>query len=108
MTSDELPFSPSMLMGKTGWRQPLAGIRVLELGSFVAAPLAARMLADFGADVIKVEPPGRGDELRTWGTMVPTRSGQISAGGLAQSRKKRVITLDRHRSEGQGLALKLI
>jgi crotonobetainyl-CoA:carnitine CoA-transferase CaiB-like acyl-CoA transferase len=108
MTSDEVSFSPSTLMGKTGWRQPLAGIRVLELGSFVAAPLAARMLADFGADVIKVEPPRRGDELRTWGTMVPTRSGQISAWWLAQSRNKRLITLDLHRSEGQALALKLI
>jgi crotonobetainyl-CoA:carnitine CoA-transferase CaiB-like acyl-CoA transferase len=66
------------------------------------------MLADFGADVIKVEPPRRGDELRTWGTMVPTRSGQISAWWLAQSRNKRLITLDLHRSEGQALALKLI
>jgi formyl-CoA transferase len=95
-----------MLMGNR--QQPLNGVRVLELGSFVAAPLAARILADFGADVIKVEPPRRGDELRTWGTMIPTESGQISAWWLSQSRNKRLITLDLHQSEGQKLALRLV
>ena len=108
MASKEVSFSPSMQMGTTERRQPLAGVRVLELGSFVAAPLAARILADFGAEVIKVEPPGRGDELREWGTMVPTRAGMISAWWLAQSRNKRLITLDLHRSEGQELALRLV
>ena len=87
---------------------PLAGVRVLELGSFVAAPLTARMLADFGADVIKVEPPRRGDELREWGTMLPTSKGQVSAWWLSQARNKRLITLDLHRPEGQALALQLI
>lgn len=87
---------------------PLAGVRVLELGSFVAAPLATRILADFGADVIKVEPPRRGDELRTWGTMVPTKDGSVSAWWLSQARNKRLITLDLHRPEGQALALKLV
>lgn len=95
-----------MLMGKR--QQPLTGVRVLELSSFVAAPLAARILADFGADVIKVEPPQRGDELRTWGTMIPTESGQISAWWLSQARNKRLITLDLHRPEGQKLALQLV
>jgi crotonobetainyl-CoA:carnitine CoA-transferase CaiB-like acyl-CoA transferase len=108
MTSKEIPFSPSMQMGKTERQQPLAGVRVLELGSFVAAPLATRILADFGAEVMKVEPPGRGDELREWGTMVPTHAGKISAWWLAQSRNKRLITLDLHRSEGQELALRLV
>ena len=45
---------------------PLEGIRVLELGNYIAAPTAGRMLADFGAEVIKVERPGTGDELRNW------------------------------------------
>ncbi|HLX56240.1 MAG TPA: CoA transferase [Ktedonobacteraceae bacterium] len=108
MASDEIPFLPSMLMENTGQRQPLAGVRVLELGSFVAAPLAARILADFGAEVIKVEPPGRGDELREWGTMVSTRTGQISAWWLTQSRNKRLITLDLHHAAGQALALRLV
>lgn len=89
-------------------QQPLTGVRVLELGSFVAAPLAARILADFGADVIKVEPPRRGDELRTWGTMIPTGNGQISAWWLTQARNKRLITLDLHSPEGQRLALRLV
>src|SRR5579859_6439981 len=108
MASKEVSFSPSMQMGTTERRQPLAGVRVLELGSFVAAPLAARILADFGADVIKVEPPRRGDELRTWGTMIPTENGEISAWWLSQSRNKRLITLDLHQPEGQKLALRLV
>ncbi len=108
MASNEIPFSSSRQMGDPERQQPLAGVRVLELGSFVAAPLATRILADFGAEVIKVEPPRRGDELREWGTMVPTRTGKISAWWLAQSRNKRLITLDLHRPEGQMLALRLV
>jgi len=88
---------------------PLAGVRVLELGNFVAAPMAARILADFGADVIKVEPPGRGDELRTWGTHVPTNSGDtISAWWLSMARNKRLVTLDLHQPAGRALALRLV
>ena len=87
---------------------PLAGVRVLEFGSFVAAPLVARMLADFGAEVIKVEPPRKGDELRSWGTMIPTNEGAISAWWLSQARNKRLITLDLHHPTGQKLALDLI
>jgi crotonobetainyl-CoA:carnitine CoA-transferase CaiB-like acyl-CoA transferase len=108
MASNEIPFSSSRQMGDPKRQQPLAGVRVLELGSFVAAPLATRILADFGAEVIKVEPPRRGDELREWGTMVPTRTGKISAWWLAQSRNKRLITLDLHHAEGQALALRLV
>jgi crotonobetainyl-CoA:carnitine CoA-transferase CaiB-like acyl-CoA transferase len=108
MESEEIDFSPTKLMGNAERPQPLAGVRVLELGSFVAAPFASRILADFGAEVIKVEPPRRGDELREWGTMVPTRNGQISAWWLAQSRNKRLITLDLHYAEGQALALRLV
>ncbi|MCZ3114778.1 CoA transferase, partial [Acinetobacter baumannii] len=47
-------------------RQILDGIRVLELGQLIAGPFAAKTLADFGAHVIKVEPPGQGDPLRKW------------------------------------------
>src|SRR5579875_3335048 len=87
---------------------PLTGVRVLELGSFVAAPMAGRILADFGAEVIKAEPPVRGDELRTWGTLLPTRAGPVSAWWLSQARNKRLITLDLHHPDGQALALRLI
>src|ERR1700731_5337062 len=108
MASNEISISPSMRMRNTERQQPLAGVRVLELGSFVAAPLAARILADFGAEVIKVEPPHRGDELRSWGTMVPTRTGKISAWGLAQSRNNRLITLDLDQAGGERVALQIV
>ena len=48
---------------------PLGGLRVIELGHFVAAPFAGRILADLGAEVIKIEPPGVGDPVRRWGAM---------------------------------------
>ncbi len=87
---------------------PLSGVRVLELGNFVAAPMAARILADFGAEVIKAEPPGRGDELRTWGTRVATKRGAtISAWWLSMARNKRLVTLDLHQPAGRALALRL-
>ena len=46
--------------------RPLEGLRVLELGSLIAGPFATRIMAEFGAEVIKVEKPGTGDPLRTW------------------------------------------
>ena len=46
--------------------QVLRGVRVLEMGQLIAGPFAGQMLAAFGADVIKIEPPGRGDPLRKW------------------------------------------
>ncbi len=47
--------------------RPLDDIRVLELGAFLAGPFCGQLLADFGAEVIKVEPPGKGDPMREWG-----------------------------------------
>lgn len=88
--------------------QPLSGIRVLELSSIIAGPMAARILGDFGADVIKVEVPGQGDELRRWGTMLETDVGPISAWWFSMARNKRLITLNLRESEGQALALKLV
>ena len=46
---------------------PLSGVRVLEMGSFIAGPFAGQLLGDYGADVIKIEPPGEGDPMRRWG-----------------------------------------
>jgi formyl-CoA transferase len=76
---------------------PLAGVRVLELGSLIAGPFCAKTLADFGAEVVKVEPPGDGDPLRRWRRM---RNG-VSLWWQVQSRNKRSVTLDLRKSEGQ-------
>ena len=70
--------------------QPLRGIRVLELGNYIAAPTAGRMLADFGAEVIKVERPGTGDELRNWRLY----AGDTSMLYRTVNRNKKSIVLD--------------
>ncbi len=76
---------------------PLAGIRVLELGSLIAGPFCAKTLADFGAEVLKVEPPGDGDPLRRWRRM---RNG-TSLWWQVQSRNKKSITVDMRQAAGQ-------
>ncbi len=68
---------------------PLTGLRVLEIGHFIAAPFGTRLLADLGADVIKIEPP-TGDPIRQWGTHVDGNSPWWSQ----HARNKRCITLD--------------
>ncbi len=78
---------------------PLAGVTILELGSFISAPFAGRILADFGARVIKVEPL-QGDPLRQWG-QIATR--ENSFWSLSQSRGKDLVAVDLHRAEGQDL-----
>jgi formyl-CoA transferase len=82
---------------------PLAGIRVLELGTLIAGPFCAKTLADFGAEVIKVEPPGEGDPLRRWRKM---RNG-VSLWWHVQSRNKKSITLDLRQPEGQDIVRRL-
>lgn len=84
---------------------PLQGLRVVELGSYIAGPFCTRLMGDFGANVIKVELPGDGDPFRGWGRGVV--AGQ-SVWWLVQSRNKRCITLDLRRSEGRELGLRLI
>src|SRR3954452_1008830 len=69
---------------------PLDGVRVLELGSFIAGPFAGQLLGDLGADVIKVEPPGGGDPMRQWGVCVDGRS----LWWPAIARNKRSVALD--------------
>lgn len=76
---------------------PLAGIRVLELGNFIAAPFAARLFADFGAEVIKIERPGVGDELRDWRK---TR-GTTSMLFRTIARNKKSVVLDLRTPDGQ-------
>ncbi|HEX7074158.1 MAG TPA: CoA transferase [Hyphomicrobiaceae bacterium] len=84
--------------------QPLLrSLRVLELGHFIAAPFCTRVLADLGADVIKLEPPG-GDPVRGWGMQAGGRSIWWSVHG----RNKRCITLDVRKPEGREIVLDLV
>ena len=80
----------------------LNGLRILELGSLIAGPFSTRLLADMGARVIKVEPPG-GDPLRNWGLV--TEEGSLWS--MVQSRNKESVVIDLRRPEGQRLARKL-
>jgi len=81
----------------------LSGLRVLELGHFVAAPFCTRLLADLGADIIKVEPPGTGDPARLWGAQ---KNGN-SAWWSMHSRNKRSITVNLKHPKAAGLILRL-
>lgn len=83
---------------------PLAGVRVLELATLIAGPFAGRILADYGAEVIKAEPPDAGDPLRQWGNL--EKNGH-TAWWPVQSRGKRLVTLDLRQPEGQGLCVAL-
>lgn len=83
---------------------PLEGIRVLELSRHLAGPFAAMTLADLGADVIKVEPPGRGDDTRGY----PPFWNGVSCYYLSTNRNKRSITLNLQSEEGQEIARKLV
>ncbi|MDI6812810.1 MAG: CoA transferase [Desulfitobacteriaceae bacterium] len=82
---------------------PLAGLRVLEMGQLIAGPLAARMMADFGAEVIKIE-PRQGDPLRTWG--LPSEAGSLWS--LVQARNKRCITLDLKKPKAKEVVQRLV
>jgi len=82
----------------------LQGLRVVEMGQLIAGPFAAKTLGDFGADVIKIEPPGSGDPLRNWRML----QDGTSVWWQVQSRNKRSIALDLRSSEGQDIARQLI
>ncbi|MEJ6021917.1 CaiB/BaiF CoA transferase family protein [Ramlibacter sp. PS4R-6] len=82
---------------------PLDGLKVLELGQLIAGPFAAKTLGDFGADVVKVEPPGTGDPLRHW-RMIKDGT---SVWWQVQSRNKRSVTLDLKSPDAQEIVRKL-
>jgi crotonobetainyl-CoA:carnitine CoA-transferase CaiB-like acyl-CoA transferase len=82
---------------------PLAGVRVLELGQAIAGPFAAAFLAWFGAEIIKVEPPGTGDPLRNWRVV---HEG-TSLWWYSMARNKKCVTLNLRVAEGQGIAREL-
>ena len=82
---------------------PLSGIRVVELGTLIAAPFAARLFAEFGAEVIKIEQPGSGDPLRRWRKL---HQG-TSLWWYLQSRNKKSIAIDLKSPDGRDVALRL-
>ncbi|MGY2375041.1 CaiB/BaiF CoA transferase family protein [Pseudomonas sp. SDO524_S393] len=83
---------------------PLSGIKVIEIGTLIAAPFAARMMAEFGAEVIKIEALGQGDPLRKWRKL---HEG-TSLWWYLQSRNKKSLALDLKSSEGLGLIKQLL
>ena len=87
----------------SGDPSPLDGIRVLELGSFIAGPFAGQLLGDLGADVIKVEPPGTGDPMRRWGVLENDKS----LWWPAIARNKRSVVVDLRSDGGRDLARQL-
>ena len=93
-SSDKPPQIPPAALG---------GLKVLELGQLIAGPFAAKTLADFGAEVIKIEPPGSGDPLRKWRLL---KDG-TSVWWQVQSRNKRSVALDLRTPEGQGVVRQL-
>ena len=84
--------------------QSLSGIKVIELGQLIAGPFAAKTLADFGADVIKIEPPGDGDPLRKWRLL----HNGTSVWWQVQSRNKKSVALDLRHEEGRAIVRRLI
>ena len=85
---------------------PLDGIRVLDIGTLIAGPFGATMLGDFGAEVIKVEQPGRGDALR--GTTQPDGSASRSTNWLVEARNKKSVTLNLRVEAGQNILKEMI
>jgi formyl-CoA transferase len=82
----------------------LDGLRVVELGQLIAGPFCTKLLGEFGADVIKIEPPGAGDPLRNWRLL----QDGTSVWWQVQSRNKRSLALDLRQPDGQDIVRKLV
>ena len=82
---------------------PLAGLKVVELGTLIAGPFCTRLLAEFGAEVIKIETPGEGDPLRSWRKLYQG----TSLWWLVQSRNKKSVTVNLKHAEGQAIVRRL-
>jgi crotonobetainyl-CoA:carnitine CoA-transferase CaiB-like acyl-CoA transferase len=84
--------------------QALAGLKVVELGQLIAGPFASKLLGEFGADVVKIEPPGTGDPLRKWRVL----KDDTSLWWHVQTRNKRSLALDLRSEEGQEIVRRLV
>ena len=106
MSSDAAPAggAPGAAADGEGLPLPLADLRVLEMGVLLAGPFCGQLLADFGAEVIKVEQPGVGDPMREWGR---ERSGGKSLWWPVVARNKKSVTVNLRAAEGQDLIRQL-
>jgi formyl-CoA transferase len=86
----------------SGRKGPLTDVRLIELGQLIAGPFCGQLMADMGADVIKVEPPGQGDPMRVWGR------GDYPLWWTVCARNKRVVTANLREPEGQDLVRRLV
>ena len=93
------------MTGENKGNRPLDGVRVIEMGSLLAGPFCGQLLADFGAEVIKIEPPGKGDPMREWGRH--RKEGRTLWWPII-ARNKKSVTLNLREKEGQEFAHKLI
>ncbi|WP_408008519.1 CaiB/BaiF CoA transferase family protein [Pseudalkalibacillus sp. A8] len=91
-------------MSENQERLPLEGVRVLELGTLLAGPFSGRLFADFGAEVIKVEPPDKEDPMRSWGK----EKDGVGLWWPIQSRNKKSITLNLRKEKGQQLLKEMV
>ncbi|HLA35401.1 MAG TPA: CaiB/BaiF CoA-transferase family protein [Rhodocyclaceae bacterium] len=87
---------------------PLTGVKVIELGTLIAGPFCTRILAEFGAEVVKIEAPGEGDPLRKWRKLYPTEHGDTSLWWFLQSRNKKSITLNLKHAAAVEIVKKLV
>lgn len=86
---------------------PLEGLKVLEMGTLIAGPFCGRLLAEFGAEVIKIETPGEGDPLRKWRKLHDDGNEKTSLWWYAQARNKKSVTVNLREKEGQEIVCKL-
>lgn len=99
----DMPETQQTHSSKTTEPRPLDGLKVLELGHILAGPFAATLLAYYGAEVIKIEPPGTGDAIRRWRVM----DGDTSCWWHSLARNKKSVTLDLRKEEGRELVRRL-
>ena len=93
-----------MVKSAEGKEMALHGLKVIELGQLIAGPFAAKLLGEFGAEIIKIEPPEVGDPLRKWRKL----ENGTSLWWHVQSRNKKSVTLDLKAPEGQEILRKLL
>ena len=85
---------------------PMSGVRVIDVGTFLAGPYAASILGEFGAEILKVEHPIAGDPMRRFGT--PTKRHDATLAWLSEGRNRKSVTIDLRQKEGVELFLKLV